>query len=348
MRKLATIRRISEIRPIANADAIECAVVDGWTVVIRKGEYQQGDLAIYCEVDAWIPTELAPFLSKGQEPREYNGVRGERLKTVKLRGQLSQGLLLCVHDDPSGVYVHKSNYDGEEFTLDVKEGDDVSAFLGIQKYEPPVPAQLAGVVKGPFPAQVPKTDEERIQNLTNEWPQYSLMTYEVTEKLEGSSMTVGMLGNEFIVCSRNLNLKESEGNTLWAVARKYDIENKMRACGYHDLVLQGELVGEGVQGNHYQLKGQDFYVFAIYDILRGEYVDPVNRKIMVNQLGLKHVPVVHEAFDMTGITVEEVLVIANGHSQLRNQVLREGLVFKQLHGQTHWKAVSNDYLLKHG
>ena len=94
MRKLASIRKIADIRPIPDADAIEVAVVDGWKVVVKKGEYSVGDLAVYIEIDSWVPYELAPFLSKGQEPREYNGVTGERLRTVKLRGQVSQGLLL--------------------------------------------------------------------------------------------------------------------------------------------------------------------------------------------------------------------------------------------------------------
>ena len=94
MRKLATIRRIDAIRPIPDADAIECAVIGGWSVVIKKGEFGAGDVAVYCEIDSWIPHELAPFLSKGQEPREFEGVRGERLRTVKLRGTTSQGLLL--------------------------------------------------------------------------------------------------------------------------------------------------------------------------------------------------------------------------------------------------------------
>jgi RNA ligase (TIGR02306 family) len=94
MRKLASIRKIADIRPIPDADAIEVAVVDGWKVVVKKGEYSVGDLAVYLEIDAWVPHALAPFLSKGQEPREYNGVKGERLRTVKLRGQVSQGLLL--------------------------------------------------------------------------------------------------------------------------------------------------------------------------------------------------------------------------------------------------------------
>ena len=97
MRKLATVRRIDDIRPIPDADAIECAVIGGWSVVIKKGEYREGDIAVYCEIDSWIPHELAPFLSKGQEPREFEGIRGERLRTVKLRGQVSQGLLLPLH-----------------------------------------------------------------------------------------------------------------------------------------------------------------------------------------------------------------------------------------------------------
>ena len=95
IRKLASIAEVTYIKPIENADAIECAIVnDGWPVVVKKGEYKVGDVAIYLEIDSWVPHELAPFLSKGREPREYNGVKGERLRTVKLRGQISQGLLL--------------------------------------------------------------------------------------------------------------------------------------------------------------------------------------------------------------------------------------------------------------
>lgn len=93
-RKLASIRRIADIQPIEGADAIVVATVDGWKVVVKKDEFKAGDLALYLEIDSWVPHELAPFLSKGQEPREYNGVKGERLRTIKLRGTTSQGLLL--------------------------------------------------------------------------------------------------------------------------------------------------------------------------------------------------------------------------------------------------------------
>lgn len=338
MRKLATIRQIDEINPIPGADAIEVASVGGWRVVVKKGEYQAGDLAIYCEVDSWIPHELAPFLSKGQEPREFNGVPGERLRTVRLRGQLSQGLLL-----PLDLLPADDNFNG-----DWTAGEDVTELLGVQKYEPPVPAELAGLVKGPWPSQVQKTDQERIQNLTNEWPQLSGYVYEVTEKLEGSSMTAGIVNDEFVVCSRNLNLTETETNSLWQQARHYQIEERMREAGMLNYVVQGEIIGEGIQGNHYAIRGQDFYVFDILDINTGRYLAPAERREVCQRLGFKHVPVVHEALDIQGMTMEQVLKMADGSSVLKVDRLREGLVFKRVDGAEHWKAVSNQYLLKTG
>ena len=170
MRKLATIRKIDAVRPIEGADAIECAVLGGWTVVIKRGEYQAGDLAVYLEIDSWVPHDLVPFLSKGQAPREYNGVKGERLRSIRLRGQLSQGLLLPI-----------------DVTFFRDPGTDVTEALGIQKWEAPVPAQLAGEVKGVFPVFIPKTDQERVQNLTAEleiWKEKNY-TWEATEKLDG-------------------------------------------------------------------------------------------------------------------------------------------------------------------
>jgi RNA ligase (TIGR02306 family) len=337
IRKLASIQKIIDIQPIIDADAIEVATVNGWRVVVKKGEFKVGDLVIYCEVDSWIPHTLAPFLSKGQFPRVYDGIEGEKLRTVKLRGQISQGLIIPIPDSTRAGAGRL-----------IAEGLDVTDHLGIVKYEPPVSAQLAGISLGAFPSQVPKTDEERIQNLTNEWPALQSHWYEVTEKLEGSSMTVGLLDNEFIVCSRNLKLKEVEGNTLWMLARKYDIENKMRAMMVDGTVIQGEVIGEGIQGNHYGIKGQDFYVFAIYSVFHGGYVSSTIRRQLCEDLGLKHVPLIDEGAHFTGQTIDEVLKQADGQSKLNPKVLREGLVFKRIDGQEHFKAVSNKYLLKHG
>ena len=326
MRKMASIRKIDAIRPIDGADAIECAVVGGWTVVVKKGEFAVGDLAIYCEIDSWIPTELAPFLSKGKEPREYEGVKGERLRTVKLRGQLSQGLLLPCTD---GI-----------------EGDDVSELLNIRKWEMQVPTQLAGQVKGNFPSLIPKTDQERVQNLVKEIAVAVERgaEFEVTEKLEGSSMTCYVMngGGEFGVCSRNLDLKRDENNTFWVVAIRDDIEEKMREFG-EDFALQGELIGPGIQGNIYKLSKPEFYVFDVYNITAGKYLNPAERRALIDKMGLNHVPVLNTEYVLKH-TVEDLLACAEGKSILANTE-REGIVFKEVNGGMTFKAISNKYLL---
>lgn len=333
MRKLASIRKIDALQPIDGADAIECAVVGGWKVVVKKGEYKAGDLAVYCEIDSWIPTELASFLSKGKEPREYNGIKGERLRTIKLRGQLSQGLLLPI----SGTC--------DNIASMIMEDLDVSAPLNIQKWEPVIPAQLAGQMKGNFPAVIPKTDQERVQNLTKEIMSVTGRDFEVTEKLEGSSMTCYQNQGEFGVCSRNMDLKRDEGNTFWRVAIEQNIEAKMRAVDeFWSFAIQGELIGPGIQGNIYKLSSADFYVFDVYDIQSGKYLSPFARRALVAKMGLKHVPVLDEAFTL-GPSVDDILDKALGKSQLNHEQEREGIVFKENLGGLTFKAISNNYLL---
>ena len=336
MRKLATIRKIDALNPIVGADAIECATVGGWKIVVKKGEYNVGDRAVYCEIDSWIPTELAPFLSKGKEPREFEGIKGERLRTIKLRGQLSQGLLL--------------NLDSAiPQTNSFAEGDDVSELLGIVKWEMPMNAQLAGMARGNFPSLIPKTDQERAQNLVGEIlaAAQAGTQFEITEKLEGSSMTVYLIDGEFGVCSRNLDLKETEGNAFWQVARREGIEEKMRnAFGdCTDIAIQGELIGPGIQGNIYKLSEPEFFVFDIYDGSDGVYKSPEYRRLIVNDMGLNHVPVLLIDKDLGVGSVEEILQWAEGASKLNDKQEREGIVFKEVRGGMTFKAISNKYLL---
>lgn len=339
MRKLATIRKIDDIKPIEGADAIEVATIGGWKVVVKKNEFKVDDLAVYFEIDSWIPHELAPFLSKGKEPREFEGVKGERLRTIKLRGQLSQGLLL-----PYGTVM--SNYDGEANSTDWNEGDDVTELLGIKKWEKPIPAQLAGQVRGNFPSQIPKTDQERVQNLKKEIDICikDNVSFEVTEKLEGSSMTCYLINGEFGVCSRNLDLKRDENNSFWKVAIEQDIEGKMRDMDMStDFAIQGELIGPGVQGNIYNLNKLDFYVFDVYDIQTGEYLTPDVRQAFVREMGLNHVPVLGNNVVLPE-NMEELIDSAECKSVLAN-VEREGIVFKERFGQFSFKVISNKYLM---
>lgn len=342
MRKLATIRKIDALNPIEGADAIECATVGGWKVVAQKGLYKEGDLVVYFEIDSWIPTELAPFLSKGKEPREFEGVKGERLRTIKLRGQLSQGLLM-----PLSVLIRPSPLGGM-CTVPYVDDADVTEFLGILKWEKPMNAQLAGMARGNFPSLIPKTDQERVQNLKKEIAGAAAagLQFEITEKLEGSSMTVYLIDGEFGVCSRNLDLKETEGNSFWATARRDGIEAEMRAIADHgDFAIQGELIGPGIQGNIYKLTQPEFRVFDVYNIQQGCYLNPTDRRALIAGMGLQHVPFISVDKDLGVGSIDEILQWAEDTSRLNPTVQREGIVFKEVNGGMSFKAISNKYLL---
>ena len=342
MRKLACAKRIQEIKKIPDADLICAYRVDGWWVVDAVGKYRVGDLAIYCEIDSWIPNSIAPFLSKGKEPRIYDGIKGERLRTVKLRGQLSQGLLLPLDRRMSGNLLPTNR-------RCVSEGEDVSEELGVIKWEAPIPANLAGEVRGSFPGLIPKTDEERLQNLTSEFEEWkdSDSRWEVTEKLDGSSMTVYVLEEDEGVCSRNLNLKETPSNSLWTVTRREGLIEKIRSSG-KNLALQGELIGEGIQKNRYNLKGHDFFVYKIYDINEGRFFTPQERNEFVSKFEIKHVPVLDNSASLLE-NVNDMLEFAEGKTFLGSGAEREGLVWKNvsLPGLS-FKTISNKFLLKGG
>ena len=334
MRKLATIRKIDALTPIVGADAIDCAHIGGWKVVVKKGEYTVGDLAVYIEIDSWVPHTLAPFLSKGNYPRVYNEVEGERLRTIKLRGQLSQGLLL-----PTNI--------GSICVLGLEVGMDVSAILGIQKWEPALEF-MSSDAKGEFPSQIPKTDQERVQNIPDkliEWKTENL-TWEVTEKLEGSSMTAYLMDDEFGVCSRNINLKPNPDATFWKTAIEANLECILRDSK-QCLALQGELVGEGIQGNIYKLKGTHFYIYDIYDIRKGEYFTPTEREAFAFTHKLKHVPVWQRNFVLNETTIDELLIMAEEKSMVgTSRCEQEGIVFKCNEKKESFKVISNRYLLK--
>lgn len=349
IRKLASIREVTYIKPIPDADAIECAIVGGgWPVVVKKGEFQVGDLAVYCEIDSWIPHALAPFLSKGKEPREYNGVKGERLKTVRLRNQVSQGLLLPrTILDELGLWPLAGN----------PVGHDLTTQLGVQKWEAPLPACLAGTARGNFPSFIPKTDQERCQNVVSDiFEKHKDESFEVTVKLDGSSCTIYVKDGEVGVCSRNLDLKETEGNSFWKAARDQNIVEALLAYNEgtgHNVAIQGELIGEGIQGNQEKIQGQRLYLFDVFDIDAHTYMKPGQRLAFLEDIlialgaNLEHTPIwdlrtyVASRFD----NVEALLNYATGPS-LNPEVKREGLVFKSYDSSFSFKAISNEWLLK--
>jgi len=334
MRKMAVVKRIDKITLHPNADRLEIAQIGGWHSVIRKGEFKEGDLAIYCEIDSWMPQELAPFLIK-DEAKEFNGVRGVRLKSARIRGVLSQGMIL-----PITVINPRMDELGEH--LDHAEGFDCSELLNIQKWEPPAPK---GSSSSPFPHFIPKTDQERVQNIPREvLAGYPSETFEITEKLDGSSMTVFVNGDQEGVCSRNLTV---EGDNIFReTAENNAVIAGIRLTG-RNLAVQGELIGESIQGNPYRILGHRFYVFDIFDIDQGRYIKPDERRALTEQMGLRHVPAIdHEAFLPEG--VEGILSIADGKSALNCVVDREGVVFKSNESPFTFKAISNSWLLGTG
>lgn len=356
MRKLASIRKISDIQPIDGADMIELATVDGWNVVVAKDVgHKIGSLVIYCEVDSFLPIRNDFEFLRKSSYRKIGDQEGFRLKTVKLRGQISQGLILPLSvlegpgemkigfsEQPWGKQLQLGPYDN---AIVIEEGLDVTEMLGIIKYEPPIPAELAGKVKGGFPSFIQKTDEERIQNLTKTYESWKGKTFYVTEKLDGSSATFYYKDGEFGVCSRNLELLETEGNTFWTVARTLDLENKMKSIGMN-LAIQGELIGEGIQGNPYKIKGQTVRFFNAMDIDNQTYYGlPLFLATMEHSLKLETVPILSMEYELPD-TIEELLSYADSKSVLNPDFDREGVVIRSLDRQISFKAISNKFLLK--
>ena len=126
MRHLATIREITTLRPIAGADRIEVAQVDGWECVVQKGEFHTGEHIVYIEVDSIVP-ERPEF--------EFLRDRKFRVRTIKLRGQVSQGLVLPLSILPNGA------------PADL--GADVTDVLGIKKYDPEAQQEAQLLTKQP-------------------------------------------------------------------------------------------------------------------------------------------------------------------------------------------------------
>ena len=329
-RKLASIRVVDNVISMPNADLLECYVVGGWNVVDTKNKYKIGDKVIFCEIDSWMPKELAPFLFEG---KVFEGVEGARLRTKKLRGVVSQGLLLDRYTVLDKV--------GEIF-----EGMDVTELLGIKKWDKPLPPQLTGFAKGNFPSFIPKTDQERVQNLSKEIAEMQGEIFEATLKLDGSSITIysNKEGEEWVdgVCSRNLDLKEGD-SAFWVIAKQEDIHKKIRSTG-RSLAIQGEMLNTNIQGNWEKVDKLCMFVYDIYDIDAKKYLLPEERISLCQELNIPHVPVFDSNFTLDK-SIAQLLELADGES-MNKGVKREGLVFKHKTSDFSFKVISNSYLLK--
>jgi RNA ligase (TIGR02306 family) len=350
-RRLATVRRIDAIEPIEGSDFLELLTVDGWSAVVPKSDrHVVGDLVVYCETDSFLPLwpEFA-FLEKSslRKLTTPEGSRnGYRLRTIKLRGQISEGLVIKLKHYFGEIDDWFLNIPSQNIMVGVKEGDEVTEILEIVKWEEPIHASLSGKVRGNFPSFIPKTDSERIENFIKYFNRkYHSHTWEVTTKLDGSSFTAYIKDGEFGVCSRNLDLAESEGNSFWIAARKNNLEEKMReiAATFGDFAIQCELVGIGIQKNPEQLSDIDIFVFDMYDIKNHTKVSAELRQELAEDMGLNHVPF-HGFHKFNFQTAKDFTDYAEGPSL--NAKNREGLVFKSVEDPNiNFKAISKSWLL---
>lgn len=372
MRKLASVKRISSISQIEGKDRIVLAGIDGWNVIVKKGEFQVGDLCVYIEIDSVLP-----------ERPEFEFLRSKNfvIKTMKMGGVISQGICFPLSILPEGNY---------------EDGQDVTELLGIKQYEKTMDldpastkittkktAKMAGRFSrfgkammrfswyrrlrqhkeernkdsSNFPSFISKTDEVRIQNIPSIL-QDKTTKWVATEKVDGQSGTFALVRHrrkvpifedrfEFIVCSRNKRLPEPDDSSYWSVAKMYNIEGALRQMiGKSDWVaIQGEVIGPKIQKNKYKVSGYDMFVFnLIYPY--GRYSSKVAKQVC-EMRGLKFVPILETNITLPD-TVDEVLSFAHGKSVLTDSdTLREGIVFRSADGLKSFKAVDPQFLLKY-
>jgi len=337
MRKLASVQVVEEVAPIDGADMIEKIRIKGWWVVSKKDQFKVGDLCIYYEIDSLLPDlPQYSFLSKGNKLKKTildDGVivEGWRLKTVRLKGQISQGLALPLSDFP--------------FIPTTMVGTDISADLQIYKFDPPLPVCLSEEAKGVFPGYVPKTDEDRIQGMPEMLEKYRGQRFYRTSKIDGTSCTVLKYDHELNVCGRKLNYIETPKNTMWCLANKYKLKEKLP----NGFAIQSECAGEGIEKNRHVLKGTDLYIYYVFDIEKNQYLKLDDMLHFVKELGMKTVPVIEDNFILNH-TMDEILALANAPCPFNPSVPQEGTVFR-LYDSTmkiSFKAISNEYLLKYG
>jgi len=346
MRKLATIQKIIDIKPIKDADRIEVASVLGWHVVVKKNEFKVGDLVIFCEIDSLLPMlPVFEFLAKNGTKKiliDGKEIEGYRLKTIRLRKQISQGLCLPIDSFPIELKVQ-----------DIwKEGTDVTEKLGIVKWEPVLPANLAGQVKGLFPSFIPKTDETRIQSEPQILKKYKDEVFYTTEKVDGTSCTVFIKDGELNVCSRNLNLKENKDNTYWKVVKELNLKEKLEKTG-SKYALQGELIGEGIQQNKLKTKGQTILFFNAYDMSICQYLSYSKFIKLCKKLNISKVPIIDKNYRLPE-TVDEIVAYTTRKSIINPDIWLEGIVVRPLKekndedlGRLSFKVVNPEFLLNY-
>ena len=375
-RSLARVVLIDQLLPIEGADRIELAIVGGWQVVVQKGLYEVGVTpAVYFEVDSLLDTERPYFNSLSTLSSKLlhvvDGRTHARIKTMKLRKQLSQGF--CVPLSETG--------------LKAAVGDDVTKALGVVKYEKAEESSMnntggMGVKSGKtalgFPKFVPKTDQTRVQNITHMYLKAVADGEEFEEsfKLDGSSLTAFVNNGVAGVASRNVGFRmederrsffdtvrtfishlrtrglrgakwerviKKDDNAFTQMAAEAGLIEAIRRDG-RNIAIQGEMCGPSIQKNFEGLDKNTFFCYDVFLIDEQRYMLPAERIKFCTDQGVKHVPVNYTG-PLKAPTVAEVLTRADGPSGLKGK-FREGFVYKSTKRDFSFKVISNSYLLK--
>ena len=345
MRKLASIQRIWKIEPIEGADRIELAYVLGWTCVVNKGQFKPMDLAVYFEIDSFLPVrpEFEFMRASSYKKSEILG-EGFRLRTIRFRGQISQGLLMPISTFP-------------EIPENAALGEDVSAIIGVRKWElVEKKATSGGTVIGNLPYDIPKTDETRVQAEPDLIKEFAGLEYYISTKMDGSSQSVSLDEDGFHVTGHNYEYKDDGKSSFYELVKKMNLEEKMRTFVKENALrvftIQGEFCAPGIQKNRLRLKKPEWYVFTVRE--NGKRVG-LNRMLEVcKALELTSVPIEEDGTDLPSKypTVEALLERSDG--EYPNGGKKEGIVIRPtepvycplISASLSMKVVNNKYLLK--
>jgi RNA ligase (TIGR02306 family) len=331
MRSLVTIQRVKAILPIANSDFLEAAQVMGWQCVVKKSEFKAGDLGVYFEVDSFLPIDPRyEFLRTSSYRDNVDNGQGFRIRTVKMRGELSQGLLLPLAQFPE--------------LAGLRENEDVTEKLGVKKWYIPEVATAGGTIIGERPNGIPASDEIRIQSALELLDQLQGKPYYITTKMDGTSGIVYYIDGKIGCCSRNMEIKDEESALYWMPVYKYGLKEKLVKYG-KNIVLTGEICGPGIQKNKLRLSGCEWYVFDVKDWDSGSYM-PYDQALKIcASLGLPTVPL-EEQGDHFDYTLETLLEKAKG--KYPSGLDKEGIVVRDVMSPKgiSFKVLNNDALLK--
>jgi RNA ligase (TIGR02306 family) len=316
-RALASIQVISNIENIENADRLEYATILGWHCVVKKGDFKVNDKVLYLEIDSFLPIRPEfEFMRKQYYRKWETGTEGFRVKTIRLRGKVSQGLVMPIHPLlPEGEY---------------EIGQDVTDALRVIKYEPPIPKCLQGLAKGTYPSYLIKSDETRAQILQEVLKRRKGTICYYTEKIDGSSGTYYIKDGVYGVTSRNVDFKveENPNNIFVKMGIQYDIEKKLRSLN-KNIMIQGEVFGRGIQENHLNLDIVDIMFYNALDIDICTYYDYKDFVALFKELDLKTVPILKDDYVLTD-NIDELVKIATGISVISPNRQREGIVIRPL------------------